>query len=196
MRNWQRAACALLLALMSQVSTAEICIDSKGKKVLQDYPCGLSERPVNRPSGQSTPAPAAVYKGRSGQSACLAILADNDLTAPFQKCSLGDQACVTNAQKESTAIYSVIVSHPAWKLNNCDAMVAESNSRSSTDVIAVSVNDEFFVINGNKYKAKTYCFGQEVGDRVEFIEGSRFGACTSARWVNRRNNRVCAVWCE
>lgn len=62
--------------------------------------------------------------------------------------------------------------------------------------IEVSHNDELFVINGEKFEAQTYCFDMEVGDRVLFVEGSAFGACASAEFVNLRNNRKCEVWCE
>src|SRR5688572_4723850 len=37
--------------------------------------------------------------------------------------------------------------------------------------IEVSHNDEFFIINGEKFEAKTYCFDMEVGDPVIFIDG-------------------------
>lgn len=62
--------------------------------------------------------------------------------------------------------------------------------------IEVSHNDELFIINGEKYEAKTYCFNMEKGDRVVFIEGSALGVCVSAKIVNTRTNRVCEVWCE
>jgi hypothetical protein len=63
-------------------------------------------------------------------------------------------------------------------------------------LIEASVNDETFIINRNVYKAHTYCFGFERGDRVIFAEGSTFGACASAKLVNLRNGNVCDVWCE
>lgn len=62
--------------------------------------------------------------------------------------------------------------------------------------IEVSHNDELFIINGEKYEAKTYCFGMEEGDRVIFIEGSPYGACASAEILNLRTKQVCEVWCE
>jgi hypothetical protein len=62
--------------------------------------------------------------------------------------------------------------------------------------IEVSHNDELFIINGEKYKAKTYCFGMERGDRVIFLEGSPYGSCSSANLLNLRTNRTCNVWCE
>lgn len=62
--------------------------------------------------------------------------------------------------------------------------------------IQVSHNDELFIINSEKYEAKTYCFNMEKGDRVVFIEGSPLGVCVSATLVNLRTNRTCEVWCE
>ena len=62
--------------------------------------------------------------------------------------------------------------------------------------IEVSHNDELFVINGEKFKAKTYCFNMEEGDKVIFIEGSPYGACASAKLLNLRANKICEVWCE
>lgn len=37
--------------------------------------------------------------------------------------------------------------------------------------IEVSHNDELFIINGEKFEAKTYCFNMEEGDRVIFLDG-------------------------
>lgn len=59
-----------------------------------------------------------------------------------------------------------------------------------------AVNDETFIINGNVYKAKTYCMSLDRGDRVIFAEGSALGACASAKLVNLRNGDICEVWCE
>lgn len=59
-----------------------------------------------------------------------------------------------------------------------------------------SHNDELFIINGEKFEAKTYCFNMDEGDRVIFIEGSALGACASATIVNLRTNNKCEVWCE
>jgi len=60
----------------------------------------------------------------------------------------------------------------------------------------VSNNDDSFIVNGEKYKAQTYCSDFEEGDKVIFLEGSAFGACASAKLLNLRNNEICEVWCE
>lgn len=69
-------------------------------------------------------------------------------------------------------------------------------SASSEYRIDVSHDDELFVINGEKYEAKTYCFNMQEGDKVIFLEGSAFGACASAKILNLRTNKVCEVWCD
>ena len=62
--------------------------------------------------------------------------------------------------------------------------------------IEVSHNDELFIINGERFKAKTYCFNMLKGDRVLFLKGSEYGACTSAELLNLRTQNICKVWCE
>lgn len=63
-------------------------------------------------------------------------------------------------------------------------------------LIQASANDETFVINGEVFKAKTYCFNFNKGDRVVFVSGSPSGACSSAQLLNTRTGRTCNVWCE
>jgi len=62
--------------------------------------------------------------------------------------------------------------------------------------IEVSDNNELFIINGEKFKAKTYCLGWDMGDKIQFIEGSAMGVCTSAKLLNINRNSICEVWCE
>lgn len=62
--------------------------------------------------------------------------------------------------------------------------------------IQASVDDETFVINGEVFKAKTYCFNMERGDKVIFLSGSPLGACASAELLNLRTEKVCRVWCD
>jgi hypothetical protein len=69
-------------------------------------------------------------------------------------------------------------------------------SRRSTYVIQASADDETFVINGQVFQAKTYCFDFDKGDRVIFLEGSPQGACASAKMLNLRTEKVCDCWCE
>jgi len=62
--------------------------------------------------------------------------------------------------------------------------------------IEVAHNDELFIINGEKFEAKTYCFGWSKGDKVTFLEGSPNGTCTSATLYNQNRGKTCEVWCE
>lgn len=58
------------------------------------------------------------------------------------------------------------------------------------------INDEIFIINGEQFKAKTYCFNLEEGDNVIFLDGSPFGACASAQLFDVNSEEICEVWCE
>ncbi|MBR7003112.1 MAG: hypothetical protein IKI11_10715 [Neisseriaceae bacterium] len=62
--------------------------------------------------------------------------------------------------------------------------------------IQFSHDDELFIINDEKFEAKTYCFNMEEGDPVIFIDGNANGVCVSAEILNLRTKEVCSVWCE
>ena len=62
--------------------------------------------------------------------------------------------------------------------------------------IEVSHKDKIFIINGDKYDAKTSCFDFEKGDKVIFLEGRPLGVCVSTELLNLRNDRVCRIWCQ
>ena len=65
--------------------------------------------------------------------------------------------------------------------------------------IQVAYNDEFFIINDEKFSAKTYCYswdGFDVGDYVVFLEGSPLGACATATIANPLTGETCELWCE
>src|SRR3972149_9703182 len=47
--------------------------------------------------------------------------------------------------------------------------------------IETSINDEKFIINGELFEAKTYCFDMEEGDMAGFFAGHANGACASAK---------------
>jgi hypothetical protein len=65
-----------------------------------------------------------------------------------------------------------------------------------TFYIEVSHDDEFFIINGEKFEAKSYCYGMDEGDEVIFLDGSPTGACASATLLNLSTDERCDVWCE
>ncbi|POR11620.1 hypothetical protein BV908_04800 [Diaphorobacter sp. LR2014-1] len=83
-----------------------------------------------------------------------------------------------------------------WTATAALLVVASTVSAATEYEIEVSHDDELFIINGEKYEAKTYCFNMEEGDRVIFLEGSPYGACASAKILNLRTKKVCEVWCE
>lgn len=61
--------------------------------------------------------------------------------------------------------------------------------------VTAATGDDTFVIDGEIFKAKTYCFSVDKGDKVLFIEGSPQGACVSAKFLDLRTGKVCGVWC-
>jgi hypothetical protein len=63
-------------------------------------------------------------------------------------------------------------------------------------LVEVAHNDEIFIINGEKFEAKTYCFDLDEGDEVLFLDGSAYGACASATVLNVRTRSKCELWCE
>jgi len=62
--------------------------------------------------------------------------------------------------------------------------------------IEVAHNDELFIINGEKFEAKTYCLGWDSGEYVIFLDGSPMGACVTAVLYNVNRKEKCEVWCE
>lgn len=70
------------------------------------------------------------------------------------------------------------------------------DSQQKSYEIEVSHDDQYFVINGKKYRARTFCYNMLVGDRVIFLEGNEYGNCTTAVITNLRTGETCEVWCE
>ena len=62
--------------------------------------------------------------------------------------------------------------------------------------IDAAVDDEIFIINGEKFEAQTYCLGWSEGESVIFLDGSEYGACASASIFNVERAESCDVWCE
>ena len=81
-------------------------------------------------------------------------------------------------------------------LNSLKDATPQVQKRSRSYPIEYSFNDELFIINGEKFKARTYCFGMYEGDEVIFIEGSELGVCVSAELLNKRSGDECSVWCD
>ncbi|MCB0486655.1 MAG: hypothetical protein KDC47_10705 [Flavobacteriaceae bacterium] len=98
------------------------------------------------------------------------------------------------SQLNQVELQEVLAIHKALHQQPRD-LSSDSTSKPSHK-IEVSYNDELFIINGEKFKAKTYCFNMKEGDAVIFIEGSALGSCASATLVNLRTKNKCEVWCE
>ena len=62
--------------------------------------------------------------------------------------------------------------------------------------IEAATDDSTFVINGDVFTAKLYCFGFDEGDSVIFTEGRPGAICLSAKFVSLVNGKSCEVWCE
>ena len=63
-------------------------------------------------------------------------------------------------------------------------------------MIENAIDDEWFIINGEKFQAHTYCLGWEESDEVIFLDGDANGACASAKIFNKtpvENNAICGV---
>lgn len=81
-------------------------------------------------------------------------------------------------------------------LDSIDRSPPRTRRRGSGYLIEAAANDETFVVNGEVFKARTYCFGFERGDTVTFISGSPFEACATATVLNLRTSKTCELWCE
>lgn len=97
--------------------------------------------------------------------------------------------------RESTALTGMTVppsAQPPWSNGN----KVPAGAIRQGYLIEVAHNDELFIINGEKYEAKTYCLGWNEGEEIIFLEGSALGVCVSAKLLNVGRQEVCEVWCE
>lgn len=81
----------------------------------------------------------------------------------------------------------------------CGVMLTINSWATMQYEIQIAHNDEFFIINDEKFSAQTYCFasdGFDVGDYVVFLDGSPFGACATATIANPETGNTCELWCE
>jgi len=134
---------------------------------------------------------------------CLDLLSKNPLVSRNLNCGI-DMQCLQREAEAMQRRYRTLTQSQAWISNKCDVVVQVelgvrskgSGSHRDSYEIEASHNDELFIINGEKYEAKTYCFNMEEGDEVIFIEGSPLGVCVSATVVNLRTREKCELWCE
>jgi hypothetical protein len=59
-----------------------------------------------------------------------------------------------------------------------------------------AANNEFLLINGYSFAAKSACHEFEIGDEVVFLSGDPDGSCTEALILNLRTNQACDTWCS
>ena len=115
--------------------------------------------------------------------------------------SLGPSRYISCVQRESAALRGTqsVPQQPRVETSRVPrqryGVPSRGSSRESYE-IEVAHNDEFFIINGEKFEAQTYCLGWEEGDQVLFLDGSPYGACASATLMNLRTREKCDVWCE
>ncbi len=121
----------------------------------------------------------------------------------FSSCStsLGPSLFLACVQRESAVLRGTqsAPQQPRAAASPAPRQLYSTPSRSSgheSYKIEVAHNDEFFIINGEKFESRTYCLGWEEGDEVLFLEGSPLGVCTSAELLNLRTREKCDVWCE
>lgn len=130
---------------------------------------------------------------------CMEIYGANVTSKMNLNCG-SNLECLEREAKLMTQRASDLMRSSSWKAYNCDVatQVAIRSQRSGGGSYTLEFvhNDELFIINGEKFEAKTYCFGWSEGDEVVFAEGSPYGACSSATLVNLRNKNTCEVWCE
>lgn len=115
--------------------------------------------------------------------------------------ALGPSLYVSCVQRETTALRGItsVPQQPRARIATAQRLSRKAQGRRSgrdSYVIEVAHNDEFFIINGEKFESQTYCLGWEEGDEVLFLEGSALGACASAELLNLRTQEKCEVWCE
>lgn len=127
---------------------------------------------------------------------------------PIDHLSSQDRAWVQQSCPQSLgpSLYRACVQREAGAIGRPNAPNAQappratprvrSSRRADVYLIETSHNDELFIINGEKFEAKTYCLNMEEDDEVIFLEGSPFGACASATLLNFRTREKCEVWCE
>lgn len=160
-----------------------------------------------------TPSVTGSYRTQSGNCESGLSILSVDGDGKVIKLDDGSLWEVDDVDTVDTALWL-----PATEVVVCNGKIINTDDNESADVtpisagrsggltrggttksnyaVEASANDETFVINREVFKAKTYCFNFEKGDRVVFVEGSPLGACASAKLLNLRTNEVCEVWCE
>ena len=137
---------------------------------------------------------------QSNKTYCLNLYSQEVTSKMNMNCDMNMQ-CIKNDAELMNKRSIALMNSKTWRDYGCDIIMqveAGSSKTSSGDdyEIEVAHKDEFFIINGEKFEAKTYCLGWDEGERVKFIDGSPNGICTSAELLNLDRNETCDVWCE
>ena len=174
------------------------------------YVCGMILLTMSNVYGQQDLDKAAQALGfrnlqhyQQARNTCMELLRKNPLISNNLNCG-ADIQCLQREAEAMQRRFDALTRSPAWISNKCDVVVQieyggrgrRPGSRGDAYEIEVSYNDELFIINGEKFEAKTYCFNMEEGDEVIFIEGSPLGACATATVINLRTKDKCELWCE
>ncbi|HHQ4481900.1 TPA: hypothetical protein ACSP1H_002400 [Aeromonas veronii] len=137
---------------------------------------------------------------QSNKTHCLNLYSKEVTSKMNMNCDLNMQ-CLQNDADLMSQRSTKLMNSKTWKDYGCDIIMqveAGSSGSSSGEYYEIEVahNDELFIINGEKFEAKTYCLGWDEGDRVKFLDGSPNGICTSAELLNLERDETCDVWCE
>ncbi len=210
MREWVHRSCPRTLgpSLWSNCITREASAAARGKPDLAGLKPELQEW-VRRSCPDSLGPSLAISCLNRERSALENARFDTSRLSEQQRrwltascpSSLGPSLYASCIQRETAALLGVqsVPSQPSTSVPPMSRQRIATPGRSlgrDRYEIEVAHNDEVFVINGEKFEAKTYCFGWEQGDHVLFLDGSPFGACISATLLNLRTNERCSVWCE
>jgi hypothetical protein len=210
MRDWVNRSCPRNLgpSLWSSCIVREASAASRGKPDLSRLSPDLQSWIIR--SCPDSLGPSLAISCLTRESAALASprLDISSLTEQQKQwlsnacpSSLGPILFVSCVQRKSAALRGTksVPQQPSVDTSRAPRQRYGTTSRASsrdTYEIEVAHNDEFFVINGEKFEAQTYCLGWEEGDEVIFLDGSPYGACASATLLNLRTEEKCDVWCE
>lgn len=137
---------------------------------------------------------------QNNKNYCLDLYSQEVTSKMNMNCGLNMQCFQDDANLMSTRS-TALMNSKTWNDYGCDIIIqveAGSSGTSSGEYYEIEVahNDELFIINGERFEAKTYCLGWDEGDRVKFLDGSSNGICTSAELLNLERDETCDVWCE
>ncbi len=210
MRDWVNRSCPRSLgpSLWSTCIVREASAASRGKPDLSRLRPELQAWVIRSCPDSLGPSLAISCLTRENAALANAHLNISSLTKEQKQwlsntcpLSLGPSLYISCVERESAALRGTqsVPQKPPVGTSRAPRQRSGNPSRSPSREsyeIEVAHNDEFFVINGEKFEAQTFCLGWEEGDEVIFLDGSPYGACASATLLNLRTREKCDVWCE